>query len=348
MNFSVVIEALFEGALGRPINRAELEGRVRELENGTSLLQMIADVVSSPECKEHQKKENEQLEFTLPDLTQMHPERYSSLSAEEKVFHAYDNAGIELMESLIVRYRYYERLGIWRPTVDLDKRVTAAIIEGMGARSCIELGCFSGAVLGLLAAQGIDICGVEVSHRAFLLADNCTYEKIRFGNLVDLHFDRQFDAFLGMDILEHLSPLKLPIYINKIKEIVKPQGFIYINSPMFGVDDIFGKVFNQYLPEWSKVGDTHFWYDLHCDKKGWPMHGHLVWASPVWWETLFAKSDLIRDKVLEGLVHRVLGDFFTKVAPARRSLFILRHKDAAAPDYSSIEAVLGNLITRLF
>ena len=151
-----------------------------------------------------------------------------------------------------------------------------------------------------------------------------------------------------MDILEHLSPLKLPIYINKIKEIVKPQGFIYINSPMFGVDDIFGKVFNQYLPEWSKVGDTHFWYDLHCDKKGWPMHGHLVWASPVWWETLFAKSDLIRDKVLEGLVHRVLGDFFTKVAPARRSLFILRHKDAAAPDYSSIEAVLGNLITRLF
>ena len=137
MNFSVVIEALFEGALGRPLNRAELEGRVRELENGTSLLQMIADVVSSPECKEHQKKENEQLEFTLPDLTQMHPERYSSLSAEEKVFHAYDNAGIELMESLIVRYRYYERLGIWRPTVDLDKRVTAAIIEGMGARSFI-------------------------------------------------------------------------------------------------------------------------------------------------------------------------------------------------------------------
>ena len=215
MNFSVVVEALFEGARGRLINRAKLAGRVPELENGNSLLQMIADVVSSPECKEHQKRKNDQLEVTLPDLTQMHSERYSSLSAEKKVFHAYDNAGIELMESLIVRYRYYERLGIWRPTVDLDKRVTAAIIEGMGARSCIELGCFSGAVLGLLAAQGIDICGVEVSHRAFLLADNCTYEQIRFGNLVDQHFDRQFDAFLRMDILEHLSPLTLSIYINK-------------------------------------------------------------------------------------------------------------------------------------
>jgi SAM-dependent methyltransferase len=254
------------------------------------------------------------------------------------------------MESLITKYRYYDSFGVWAPKIDLDKRVTAAIVQGLGARSCIELGCFTGPVLSLLADQGVDVCGVEVSHLAFLLAHANVYEKLLFGNLLDLSFDRHFDVFLGMDILEHLNPLDLDRYVARLAQLVAPRGFAYINSPMFGTDDVFGTVFDAYLPEWRQAGEGEYWRYMHCDAKGWPMHGHLVWASPKWWESLFLKHGLVRDREIERAIHDLLRPFFEKHAPARRSLFVLRHSDLK-PDVADtcrrLRAVISPLLAQV-
>lgn len=338
MDESEIVRAIFQGALGRALDKTQLEHWAKALRNGHPLSDMVARVVSSEEFKGRQQPKLEA--SPLPDLTAIYSTRYSYLPPNDTIFHARDNEGIELMEALIDRHRYYEHQNVWHPVVDLDKRVTASIIQGMGARSCVELGCFSGSVLGVLQEHGVDVCGVELSHRAFLLAPDNIYTKMRFGHFADLVFDRQFDAFLGMDVLEHLSPLKLDRCILKIATILSPDGFAYINSPMFGRDAIYGQVSNQYLTSWSAAGDSHFWYDLHCDSKGWPMHGHLVWASPVWWEASFARHGLVRDTVVEKLVHGLLADFFEHVAPARRSLFVLRHGGAERPDYHGIESDL--------
>jgi hypothetical protein len=334
----VVVEALYEGLLGRPADEGGLEAYVGALLAGRSLIHIIQDILESAEfqaCDAREAAQSLVPTIELPDLTRLYPEKYSLREAGGAIFWAHTDDDFRLIEALINKHRYYDSFGVWSPAIDLDKRVTAAIVEGLGARSCIELGCFSGPVLSVLADKGIEVCGVDVSHLAFVLAIPNIHEKLRFGPLLEQNFEHQFDVFLGMDILEHLNPLDLDAHISRIAELVRPDGFAYINSPMFGADDTFGTVFEQYLPEWRDGGDDQCWRHLHCDLKGWPAHGHLVWASPQWWERAFLKRGLVRDRRIERELHGLLSGFFDRDAPARRSFFVLHHA-AHEPDVPSV------------
>lgn len=335
---SDVVSALYLGILGRPADKGGFNSYLDALQRGIPLSDIIREMIASDEFQAHQQPALAN-SVVLPDLTKLNPEKYLRTEADSSIFKAFSDDDFRLMESLIVKNRYYDGFGVWSPEIDLDKRVTAAIVKGLGARNCIELGCFTGPVLSLLAEQGIDVCGVEISHLAFLLAHANVREKIRFGDMLDLNFDRTFDLFLGMDILEHLNPLDLDLYIARMAQLVKANGFAYINSPMFGKDDVFGTVFETYLPEWQQAGEDVFWRHMHCDAKGWPMHGHLVWASPKWWERTFLKHGLVRDRNIERSIHALLEPFFEKMAPARRSFFVLKHSDFN-PD---IESTCRNL-----
>jgi 2-polyprenyl-3-methyl-5-hydroxy-6-metoxy-1,4-benzoquinol methylase len=319
-----IVKALYVGILRRPADESGLETYTAAVRGGVPLSEVINAIMSSNEFKE---KNSFKFEITLPDLTQLYPEKYIRKDQNSSILCCLTNEDLRFIESLIVKYRYYDSFGVWSPEVDTDKRVTAAIIKGLGAKSCIELGCFTGPVLSLLLNQGISVCGVEISHLAFVLAYSNIYPYMRYGNLIDLSFNEKFDAFLAMDILEHVNPLDLGRYVERISKLIHDEGFAYINSPMFGVDDIFGTVFDQYLPEWKDAPEDHFWRVMHCDAKGWPMHGHLVWASPRWWEQLFLSHGLVRDREIEIHIHGCLRSFFDNVAPARRSLFVLRHRD---------------------
>ena len=92
---------------------------------------------------------------------------------------------------------------------------------------------------------------------------------------------------------------------------------------MWGKDHIFGVFEEPYLEEWLAVGDKSYWRHWPCDDKGWPIHGHLVWASPQWWERKFRDYGLVRDIEIEQAIHRNLAGFF-KQAIGRRCLFVLR------------------------
>jgi 2-polyprenyl-3-methyl-5-hydroxy-6-metoxy-1,4-benzoquinol methylase len=84
--------------------------------------------------------------------------------------------------------------------IDLDKRVTAAIARALGAKSCLELGCFSGPVLSLLEQAGIEVKGVDASQLAFVLACPNVRGRVLFGDLLSLNIDK-YDVVLAMDIL---------------------------------------------------------------------------------------------------------------------------------------------------
>jgi len=208
---------------------------------------------------------------------------------------------------------------VWSPVIDLDKEITAAIVRGLGARSCFELGCFTGPVLSLLAEAGISVAGAEVSHTAFTFAYPNIREGMLFGDPLSLDIDRRFDVILCMDVLEHISPVALGRNIGKIVSLLAEDGFVYINSPMYGADRVFGTVFHPYLEEWQTVGDQSFWRHWPCDEKGWPQHGHLVWASVTWWSQIFEAHGLIRDHAVEHVVHRHLAGFFENAPLAIRA-----------------------------
>jgi SAM-dependent methyltransferase len=319
------VTALYRSILGREPDTAGLAAHLCSLASGETPEGLVRSFLSSPEGRARMTAGTVP-PLELPALTQTMNERFETHWIEGNrltVYRAASDQDIVRMESLIERYRYYDRLDVWSPVIDLDKEIIARIVLGLGARSCFELGCFTGPVLSLLAEAGVTVLGAEVSHYAFVFAYPNIRTAMLYGDLLTLSVKRRFDVILCMDVLEHLSPLRLDDYIARLSDILEEDGFIYLNSPMWGNDRVFGDVAPQYLEPWRGVGDASFWRYWPCDERGWPEHGHLVWASPRWWEGKFADHGLYRDPEIEGVIHRRLADFFAQ-APSRRMLFVLR------------------------
>ena len=325
-----VVSALYEGLVGRVADVDGLNHHVEALHSGLPLSTVIRNIAHSEEFK----AKAIELAFPpadLPDLTKIMPQHYRVEQAEHgacTVFHANTDDDISKMERMIGEYRYYDNLGVWNPRIDLDKRVTASIVRGLGARSCLEIGCFTGPVLSVLKDAGLEVAGIEVSHLAFVISYPNIRNKIMYGDLLSLRLEQQFDVVVGMDVLEHISPLKLGLTFERIAKMIPRSGYVFINSPMFGEDDVFGTVFPPYLEEWRRVGAAGFWRDFDCSPTGWPLHGHLVWASVEWWEQIAKDSGLVRDRIVEAAIQAELSEFFRHSAPARQSLFVLRHADS--------------------
>jgi hypothetical protein len=83
---------------------------------------------------------------------------------------------------------------------------------------------------------------------------------------------------------------------------------------------------------------------LACDDKGWPIHGHFVWASPEWWERKFRDYGLVRDTAIEQAIHQNLAGFF-KLATGRRCLFVLRRVANRRSSAAVVAAVRNALIS---
>jgi tRNA (mo5U34)-methyltransferase len=340
-----VATALYRGILEREPDPTGLQDHIEFLRSGKLLEQMVRAFVASKEFRSR-ILENLVPVTPLPDLRTAMPDMYQSQpvdGAAVTVYVARADDDIARMRKLIEKHGYYDRFGVWTPLIDRDKVITAAIVRGLGARSCFELGCFTGPVLSLLAETGISVLGAEVSHTAFALAYPNVRDSILFGDLLALEIDRRFDVVLCMDALEHVSPLLLDAYVERIASLVDQDGYVYLNSPMWGQDRIFGVFEEPYLEEWRSVGDSSYWRHWPCDDKGWPLHGHLVWASPIWWEQKFRDYGLVRDTAIERAIHRELATFFEQ-AIGRRCLFVLRrpgNRRSSAKIAAAVHAALA-------
>jgi SAM-dependent methyltransferase len=333
--------ALYHGMLGRAPDAAGLRNLIENLASGNPIESVINSMIDSSEF--NMRMMNRIIPpHALPNLLGMFPERYIHQTtldgAPIHIFTAHTDDDFNLMEDLILRYRYYDVPGVWGMKIDLDKKITAALVRGLGASSCLELGCFTGAVISQLEVDNVQVVGLETSHLAFVLAYPNIRSKMIFADLLSFEPNRKFDVVLAMDILEHLNPVKFERYIDAIHAAVAENGYVYLNSPMMGADDVFGETCGVYLQEWKEVADASYWRHLDCDDLGWPKHGHLVWASPAWWEGAFRAKGLVRDREIEFAIHRKLGKFFED-NPGRKSLFVLKRLENARSATAVIEQI---------
>jgi SAM-dependent methyltransferase len=341
-----VATALYRGILEREPDSDGFRDNVKLLRSGRALERVIRSFIISPEFRSRMLEGFVPV-TPLPDLKASIPGGYETQSvagAPMTVYLARTDAEIALMTSLIDRHRFYDRFGVWSPVIDHDKEITAAIVHGLGARSCFELGCFTGSVISLLADAGVSVLGAEVSHLAFAFAQPNIRDAMIFGDILTLDIDRRFDVVLCMDVLEHISPLQLDHYIEKLLTLIDKDGYIYLNTPMWGRDHVFGVFEEPYLEEWLTVGDQSYWRHWPCDDKGWPIHGHLVWASAEWWERKFRDYGLVRDTAIEQVIHQNLAAFFEQ-AKGRRCLFVLRRPDnirSSATIAAAVHSALAN------
>jgi hypothetical protein len=145
-----------------------------------------------------------------------------------------------------------------------------------------------------------------------------------YGDLLAVDLDRTFDVVVAMDFFEHMNPLKLGQYIRKAASLLNPDGYLLVNGPMFGEDRIFGQPFPLHLEDWTHEPEDKCWRHIPCYATGWPVDGHLVWASPAFWERQFADNGLIRDIEIETALQQALSGFFAEHSYTRKMLFVLR------------------------
>lgn len=217
---------------------------------------------------------------------------------------------------------YYETSGEWILGRDRNFEIIASQVRDLGGKSILELGCSTGQVLKELVSRGWDVNGIEASHLNMFLATSDIRSKIFFGDILDLKIDGRYDVILGMDIFEHLNPLKIDRYIAACSALLADEGVLFFNSPIFGEDRIFGTAFPIYLKIWEQSCDGLFRH-LEADDLGWPRQGHLVWARSDWWEAAFLRHGLVRDEGKEVMLQTKYEKFF-KQAPARKAIFVLR------------------------
>lgn len=114
-------------------------------------------------------------------------------------------------------------------------------------------------VLDVAAAQGnFTLALAELGYRVTwndLRADLADYVRLKhehgevtyaIGNCFDLNFPETFDAILATEIIEHVA--HPDIFINKIKYLVRPGGYIVITTPN-------GAYFGNKLPRFSDHPD---------------------------------------------------------------------------------------------
>ncbi len=326
MYASATVEELYHGILNRAPDTNGKDHWTRALREGTALRQVLTKILSSEEFQGLRGRSIKQSE--LPDIRSALPRPYVTQEGLDglthHVLHVEQDSEFNLLEHLIAEHRFYDSYGGWGYTIDLDKRVTAAMAKGLGAKSCLDIGCSNGAVISLLAKDGVDVAGIDLSHLAFALAYPTIRNRMVYGDLLSVSFGQTFDVVIAMDVFEHTNPLKLGEYLSRAASLVDRDGYLLVNGPLFGEDRVFGQPFPLFLEAWTREPQDTFWRHIPCYEHGWPVDGHLIWASVGFWEGQFAANGLIRDIEIETALQRALSGFFAEYAPGRKMLFVLR------------------------
>lgn len=148
------------------------------------------------------------------------------------------------------------------------------------------------------------------------------------GDIARLDLGRTFDIVYALDVFEHVRPRRLPELLAGAARHLEPDGVLIANSPAYGIDPVFGEPFPMYIPTWRRDADRgRPFRDLLVDADGYPLYGHLIWATAAWWTNAFASAGLGRDADTEAAVQRAHGSYFDAV-PSRRPMFVLRRSRA--------------------
>jgi SAM-dependent methyltransferase len=350
------VSLCFRELLGRDVDPASRQLFLDFLAGGGTRFAMIRTVVGSPEHFWHQAGQLFS-KGPLADLRPLRPAQYGRATIregpEEAVTFRVDSPrDFDWLEEMILRQGFYDAPDVWTLTIDTDKRILAEIAQRFGPCRVLEIGCSTGAVIGLLREAGILAEGTEVSHLALVLAIGNARSGIHFGDLTTLSLDPGYDLILGMDVFEHLNPNRLPRFLARCHELLANGGFLVANIPAFGPDPVFGEVFDPYLSAWRAELDGGAPFSvLHTDEKGWPLHGHLVNASWTWWQGTFESAGFRRETDVERALGSVYRDHFKAHTPARQTLYVFS-KGGPTPEaiatvtdgiLSSGSPVLGNL-----
>lgn len=334
------LDELFLAALGRPADasgRAWLQGL---LDAGATRMEVTLILAHSEEALNQQWAQR----ITIQDLHELRPGSFETVptvdGGQTEIFRVSEPADIDWMERAILDYGYYEKPGIWSLALDDDKRRMSELLAPMAGARALEIGCSSGTVLEGLASRGVLTDGVDVSRMAVQRAHPAIRPRIRIGDLLEVDLEPGYDLLFGLDLFEHLNPNRFDHYLQRARALIRDDGFVFVNSPAFGADPVYGEVFPLLLSSWQEQAANGELFDRWLvDEHGYPAHGHLIWAATSWWTDTFAAAGLHRVEAIERPLHARYDAAFEDGSIARKAFFVFSPK----PDSARVAAVLDRL-----
>jgi hypothetical protein len=149
-----------------------------------------------------------------------------------------------------------------------------------------------------------------------------------------------YDLIFGLDIFEHVTPGDLRQIVDAIYERLEPGGYVFANIPAYGDDEVFGSVFDIYVREWAEVAERDGLFPLlPTDEAGFPLHGHLIWATATWWQQQFESVGFSRQPAIERAIHGRYADYFREASPSRLAFYVF----AKEPDEASVSTIAGRI-----
>lgn len=318
--------------LERVPDRAGVAHQVEGLRQGMTRWELVANLARSDEYRRKILSES----TVLADLTALRPERYgqrTELGSNRTVavFEAEGPEDYDWLEAAILEHNYYEKPGVWSYEMDDDKRMSARMLSAFAPDRALELGCSNGTVMAALADLGVVCEGVDVSSAALDHADPRVRDLIHLGDLLDVKLSGGYGLVFGLDVFEHLNPNRLDDYLERVAKLVASDGFVVVNVPAFGPDEGFGNVFPFYLEGWEdQAGRGSMLSPIEVDRRGYPIHGHLVWADSAWWVNRFEQTGLTRAPEIEAALHDRYDRWIVDHSPARRAFYVFAAPAAGA------------------
>ncbi len=117
----------------------------------------------------------------------------------------------------------------------------------------LEIGCSTGLMLSLLAQNGWEVLGVEISKEAVGVAKKRGLEVIE-EKFEDAKLNKRFDLIIFNHTLEHLGNPKETL--EKASALLSKEGLLYIDLPNFGA--LSAKIQKQNWP--LLLPNEHLWH----------------------------------------------------------------------------------------
>jgi 2-polyprenyl-3-methyl-5-hydroxy-6-metoxy-1,4-benzoquinol methylase len=143
----------------------------------------------------------------------------------------------ELDSSLFWNQAFSAADASWRrlPTSERATAIIALLLK-QGARTVLDLGCAIGRLSMLMAAQGLEVYGLDASEKAVAFARAWAADE----QMPNVHFEQGvastltyasgfFDAVIANSVLDHMPFSEAEKAVREIEAVLRPGGVLFVS-----------------------------------------------------------------------------------------------------------------------
>ncbi|HRN69750.1 MAG TPA: UMP kinase [Candidatus Woesebacteria bacterium] len=154
----------------------------------------------------------------------------------------------------------------------------------LNPRTCLDVGCGTGELVGMLRSFGIDAYGVEISEHALELAEKSVRPFLKQGDITKLPYKTdEFDVVVSYDVLEHVERSKIKQAINETIRVSRK----FILHKIYTRENLWMKYIHNADKSHISVFSKKFWQKLFLENEAATLLRNSFFRLPSFMESVF-------------------------------------------------------------